>query len=108
MEKEFVGKEVKQYLAEHEIYQQVMRNEKKANYVEWVIQTLKKIIYKYLYHHKTERYIDVLHKLMEGYNEGYHSGIKRAPSTVNKENEVQVWAEQYLPKNSVKLAKINY
>ena len=40
--KEFVGKDVKQYLADHEIYQQVMRNEKKANYAEWVIQTLKK------------------------------------------------------------------
>ena len=53
--KEFIGKEVKQYLADHEIYQQVMRNEKKANYAEQVIQTLKKFFYKYLYHHKTER-----------------------------------------------------
>ena len=104
--KGFLGKEVKQYLADHEIYQQVTRNEKKANYAEQVIQTLKKKIYKYLYHHKTERYIDVLQELVEGYNEGYNSGIKRAPSTVNKENEVQVWAEQYLPKKSVKITKI--
>ena len=108
MGKEFLGKEVKQYLADCEIYQQVMRNEKKANYAERVIQTLKKKIYKYLYHHKTERYIDVLQQLMEGYNQGYHSGIKKAPSTVNKENEVQVWAEQYLPKKSVKLTKIKF
>ena len=106
--KEFIGKEVKQYLADHEIYQQVTRNEKKANYAERVIQTLKKKIYKYLYHHKTERYIDVLQELVEGYNEGYHSGIKRAPSTINKENEVQVWAEQYLPKKSVKITKIKF
>ena len=76
----------------------VTRNEKKANYAEQVIQTLKKKIYKYLYHHKTERYIDVLQELVEGYNEGYHSGIKRAPSTLNKENKVQVWVEQYLLK----------
>ena len=79
-----------------------MRNEKKANYAEWVIQTVKKKNYKYLYHHKTERYIDVLQELVEGYNEGYHSGIKRAPSTVNKENEVQVWAEKYLAKSQSK------
>ena len=85
-----------------------MRNEKKANYAEWVIQMLKKKIYKYLYHHKTERYIDVLQELVEGYNEGYHSGIKRAPSTINKENEVQVWAKQYLPKKSVKMTKIKF
>ena len=52
--KEFIGKEVKQYLVDREIYQQVTRNEKKANYAEQVIQTLKKKIYKYLYHHKTD------------------------------------------------------
>ena len=62
-----------------------MRNEKKANDAEQVIQTLKKKCYKYLYHHKTERYIDVLQELVEGYKEGYHSGIKRPPLTVNRE-----------------------
>ena len=50
----------------------------------------------------------MLQQLVEGYNEGYHSGIKRAPSTINKENEVQVWAEQYLPKKSVKKTKIKF
>ena len=48
-EKEFIGKNVKEYLADCETYQQVTRNEKKANYAERVIQTLKKKIYKYLY-----------------------------------------------------------
>ena len=36
------------------------------------------------------------------------SGIKRAPFTINKENEVQVWAEKYLPKKSVKITKIKF
>ena len=76
-----------------------MRNEKKANCAEWVIQTLKKNKFKYLYHHKTERYIDILQELVEGYNEGYHTGIKRAPSTVNRENEVHLWTEQHLLKS---------
>ena len=67
--KEFIGKDVKEYLADHEIYQQVARNEKK-----------------YLYYHKTHKCIDVLQELEEGYNESYHSGIKRAPITINKEN----------------------
>ena len=84
-----------------------MRNEKKANYAGRAIQTLKKTFYKYLYHHKIERHIDVLQKLMEGYNEGYHSGIKRAPSTVNRENEVQVRAE-YLPKKSVRMQQAKF
>ena len=106
--KEFVGKEVKDYLADREIYQQVSHSEKKANYVERVIQTLKKKIYKYLYYHKTRRYIDVLDELVEGYNNNYHSGIKRTPSSINKDNEVDVWAEQYLPKKSQKVQKVKY
>ena len=89
---------MKEYLADHEIYQQFTRNEKKAIYAERVIQTLKKSIYKHLYYHKTCKYIDVLQELVEGYNESYHSGIKRAPITINKENELHVWTEQYLPK----------
>ena len=107
-EKEFIGKDVKEYLADCEIYQQVTRNEKKANYAERVIQTLKKKIYKYLYYHKTHKYIDVLQELVEGYNESYHSGIKRAPTTINKENELQVWTEQYLPKKSDKIQKVKF
>ena len=73
-----------------------------------VIETLKKKIYKYLYYHKTHKYIDVLQELVEGYNESYHSGIKRAPTTINKENELQVWTEQYLPKKSDKIQKVKF
>ena len=106
--KEFIGKDVKEYLADHEIYQQVTRNEKKTNYAERVIQILRKIFYKYLYYHKTCKYIDVLQELVEGYNESYHSRIKRAPITINKENELQVWTEQYLSKKSDKIQKVKF
>ena len=50
----------------------------------------------------------MLQELVKGYNEGYHSGIKRAPSTVSKENEVQVWAEKYLWKKSTKMSKVKF
>ena len=106
--KEFIGKDVKEYLADHEIYQQATTNEKKANYAERVIQTLKKKIYTYLYYHKTCKYIDVLQELVQGYNESYHSRIKKAPITINKENELQVWTEQYLPKKSDKIQKVKF
>ena len=98
--KEFVGKEVKNYLADREIYQQIARNEHKANYAERVIRTLKKKIYKYLYANKTKRYIDVLDDLVEGYNNSYHSSIKCAPSSVNKHNQYKVWVDQYIPENT--------
>ena len=48
----------------------------------------------------------MLQEFVEGYNESYHSGIKRPPITTNKENELQVWTEQYLPKKSDKIQKV--
>jgi len=94
--KEYVGKEVENYLRDCEIYHQVSRNELKANYAERVIRTIKKKIYKYLYYNKTRKYIEVLPDLVAGYNSTYHSGIKQTPISVTKENEPQVWAKQYL------------
>ena len=105
---EFLGKAVKEYLAEREIYQQVSRTEKKANYAERVILTLKKKIYRYMWYHDTDRYIDVLQDLVAGYNDNYHSSIKCAPSAVTKANETAIWAEQYLPEPSEKVQKIKY
>lgn len=104
---EFLGKVVQEYLADREIYQQVTRNEKKANYAERVIQTLKKKIYRYLYYKITERYIDVLQDLVAGYNDNYHSSIKCAPSAVTAENEVELWAEQYIPEPTDYPKKLN-
>lgn len=106
--KEFTGGAVKEYLVAREVYQQISHSEKKANYAERVIQTLKKKIYRYLYANYTERYIDALDQLVEGYNNTYHTGIKRAPSSINKDNEVEVWAEQYIPKPSHKVVKVSF
>lgn len=106
--KEFTGNPVKQYLADREIYQQVAYNTTKANYAERVIRTLKKKIFQYLYYKNTKRYIDVLQDLVAGYNENYHSSIKCAPSTVNKNNEAEIWARQYLPKDSSKMRNFKF
>ena len=84
--KEFVGKEMENYLHDCEIYHQVSRNELKANYAERVIKTLKKKIYS----NKTQKYTDVLPEIVAGHNSNFLSGIKRAPNTVTKENEQEV------------------
>ena len=88
--KECVGKEVEDYLRHLDIYHQVSRNELKANYAERVIRTMKKKIYKYLYHNKTQKYIDALPDLVAGYNSSFHSSIKQAPNIVTNENESEV------------------
>ena len=98
--KEYVGKEVEDYLHDRDIHHQVSRNELKANYAERVIRTMKKKIYKYLYHNKTQKYIDALPDLVAGYNSSFHSSIKQAPNTVTNKNESEVWAEQYMSEPS--------
>ena len=92
-----MGKEVEDYLCDCDIYHQVSRNELKANYA---IRTMKKKIYKYLYHNKTQKYIDALPDLVAGYNSSFHSSIKQAPNTVTNENESEVWAGQYMSEPS--------
>ena len=106
--KEFVGNPVSNFFAEREIYHQIATNEKKANYAERVIRTLKRKIYKYLYYKMSERYIDVLDDLVLAYNDNYHSSIKCSPSSVNKENEVEIWADQYLTPLPMKLQKVKF
>ena len=98
--KEYVGKEVEDYLCDCDIYHQVSRNELKVNYAERVIRTMKKKIYKYLYHNKTQKYIDALPDLVAGYNSSFHSSVKQAPNTVTNKNESEVWAEQYMSEPS--------
>ena len=52
--------------------------------------------------------MDVLQDLVNGYNNSYHRSIKRTPASVNKENEVQVWVQQYLPKKSSRVKTVKF
>ena len=64
--------------------------ETKASIVERFQRTLKSGMWKYFTHHYTLRYVDILSKLVEGYNHAYHQSIKRAPISVTPKNEHQV------------------
>ena len=50
--------------------------------IDRFIRTLRSKIEKYLIMYNTTKYIDVLPKLVESYNTGYHSGIKKIPEEV--------------------------
>jgi transposase InsO family protein len=66
---EFKNKWVERLLDAHDIYHHVALNDDiKANYVERFNRTLKTMIFRYLAKNKTDRYIDVLQKLVESYN----------------------------------------
>ena len=52
-------------------------------------------MWKYLTARNTVKYLDVLPKLVEGYNRGYHRSIGRSPDSVNAKNELEVWHHLY-------------
>lgn len=70
-------------------------NEKQANYVERFIKTIKNKLMRYMTEMNTDKYIDVLPKLVSSYNNTEHSTIKIEPSNVSKTNERQIFWNMY-------------
>ena len=66
-------------------------------------RTLKTRVWKYFTHHHTLRYVDILPKLVHGYNHAYHRSIKCAPVSVTLKNEPQVSENLYGKSNSKKV-----
>lgn len=94
---DFRSKEFQQLLKEYDIVHFTTHSEKQANYVERFIKTIKSKIYRYLTENRTDRYIDVLPKLVESYNKTWHSGIQSEPVNVSKLNESKLWWQMYWP-----------
>ena len=59
--------------------------------IERVHRTIKSKIAKYMYMHNTERYIDVLPKLVQSYNKTVHSTTLKKPRNVNISNQYEVY-----------------
>ena len=95
---EFKNKILKQYLDSLGVHHQITTNENKALFAERVIKTLKQKIYHYLTHNNTHSYIDVLQKMVSGYNKTIHRSIKMAPKDMTDEK----WWEIYKPRDQIK------
>lgn len=93
---EFKGKPVQKWLHSQAIlwfhsYQTV-----KAQIVERFNRTLRNRLQKYQEYSQNLRYIEILPKLLEGYNTSVHSALKRfAPNQVNEKNSKQIFEIQY-------------
>lgn len=70
----------------------------KCTVVERFHRTLKTRIARYQRRHNTERYIDNLQGIIEGYNKSYHRTIKTRPVDVTRETEDRVFFDSYVPK----------
>lgn len=63
------------------------QNETKANYAERVIRTIKNLMYRYFMKNRTYRYVEILQKLVESYNNRPHRSLGGlSPGSVNENN----------------------
>src|SRR6059036_753294 len=88
---EFLNASFQKLLKDRNIRHYTSENDDiKASVVERFNRTLKGMMWRYLTHTSSGRYIDVLPQLVSSYNNTYHRSIKMAPSEVTAQNEAVV------------------
>ena len=104
---EFITKHFKEFLKTHSIIFYHTENEEKSSIVERWNKTMKNKMWKMFSANNNTVYWDKLDKLVDDYNNTYHSSIEMTPTEASKkENENKVFANLYgdliylKPKNS--------
>ncbi len=82
-------------MKKHDVHHFTTATDLKASIVERFNRSLKSRIWRFLTATNSQRYIDVLQDIMQGYNSSYHRSIKMRPVDVGKENEVVVFQNLY-------------
>ena|SRR5437868_957499 len=95
MGKEYLNKDVKQFLFNKKIIQYSVASDMKAAIAERFNRTLKERMWRYFTRSGTKRYIDILQQLVTGYNNRMHRVIGLPPSKVNEKNEKRLWQKQF-------------
>ena len=93
---EFISKHFKDFLKTHSIILYHTENEEKSIIVERWNKTMKNKMWKMFSANNNTVYWDKLDKLVDDYNNTYHSSIKMTPTEASKkENEKQVFTNLY-------------
>ena len=98
--KEFLNVKVQAFLRENNIAFFTTHTEQKASIVERLNRTLKTRMYRYFTAQNTLRYVDVLQKLLNGYNNSYHRSIKMRPADVRESDQLAIRQHLYAGKNA--------
>ena len=75
--KEFLNTDVQGFFKREVVHHFVSNSDQKAALVERFNRTLKSRIWTYITAHQTLHYLDILPKVLEGYNNTYHHSIGR-------------------------------
>ena len=91
--REFVNGKVKAFLKQKGCILVTTENtEIKASLVERFQRTLKSRLWRYFTHNRTQRYVNVLPRLVRAYNNSLHSSINMAPAQMKTpEDELTAW-----------------
>ena len=93
---EFISKHFKDVLKRNSIILYHTQNEEKSSVVERWNRTMKNKMWKMFSANNNTVYWDKLDKLVDNYNNTYHSSIKKTPTEASKKgNEKQVFANLY-------------
>jgi Integrase core domain len=104
---EYGNLNVAKILAQENIKHVVTDNEEvKCACAERLIRTIKTKIYKYFTHFGKQRYVDIIQKVIESYNNTIHSAIGRKPKDVNSDNLREVFEYLYGGKGRYKKLKM--
>ena len=86
---------VKQFLKTHNIKHITTSEHSKANYAERVIRTIKLKLARFMRHANSNRWINILPEIVEGYNNTFHRTIKMSPfEALSTDNQI-LWQVQY-------------
>ena len=81
-------------------------NEKKANFAERMIRSLKSLIFKYMEQNGTHTWVGVLDSFTSSYNHSNHRSIDATPFEAwHNLTNAELWSRQYLPPTTVARAK---
>lgn len=92
---EFYNQNVQRMLKEEKIELFSVYSDVKACIVERFNRTLKERMFKYFTYTGKHKWIHILPKLIDSYNHSEHRSLGRTPASINKNNETEVWIEQY-------------
>ncbi len=92
---EFFNKHFQDLMKKYDVHHFATATDLKASVVERFNRSLKSRMWRFLTATNSQRYIDVLQNIMQGYNSSYHRSIKMRPVDVGKENEGVVFQNLY-------------
>ena len=93
--KEFYNSHVKDLLQRHNIELFSVKSPFKSAMVERWNRTIKSKIWKYFTSRNHYKWLDILPKVVDAYNNSVHRIIKAKPIDVNKENAMTIWERLY-------------